>query len=217
MVDTHPKPLLILGTRTFAVDVADLAADISSYELRAFVENLDPEICKRTLEGLPVLWVDDLSDLKYDPYAVCGLSTTFRSQFTNQVAAMSIQFATLVHPSAQVSVKSKAGEGTIISRSAVVAAHAELGRHVIVNRGAMIGHHSRIGSYTSIQPGANIAGACTIGEAAYIGIGAIVIDKINVGEHSVVGAGAVVTKDVPAHTLVVGVPAKVVKENISGK
>jgi acetyltransferase-like isoleucine patch superfamily enzyme len=35
---------------------------------------------------------------------------------------------------------------------------------------------------------------------------------VNIGNHSVVAAGAVVTKDVPAHSLVAGVPAKVIKE-----
>jgi acetyltransferase-like isoleucine patch superfamily enzyme len=52
----------------------------------------------------------------------------------------------------------------------------------------------------------------TIETGAYIGMGAIVIDRIRVGAGSVVAAGAVVTKDVPAGTQVMGVPARVVKE-----
>ncbi len=56
-----------------------------------------------------------------------------------------------------------------------------------------------------------------IGEATYIGMRAIVIDHITIGAHSVVGAGAVVTMDVPDHVLVVGMPARIVKENIAGK
>jgi acetyltransferase-like isoleucine patch superfamily enzyme len=48
-------------------------------------------------------------------------------------------------------------------------------------------------------------------------MGAIVIDHITIGSHSVIGAGAVVTTDVPDHVLVVGMPARVVKENIPGK
>jgi acetyltransferase-like isoleucine patch superfamily enzyme len=48
-------------------------------------------------------------------------------------------------------------------------------------------------------------------------MGAVVIDHITIGSHSVIGAGAVVTKDVPDHVLVVGVPARIVKEGIAGK
>jgi acetyltransferase-like isoleucine patch superfamily enzyme len=43
------------------------------------------------------------------------------------------------------------------------------------------------------------------------------VDGIKVGAHSIIGAGSVVTKDVPNNVLVLGVPAKVVKEGIDGK
>lgn len=45
----------------------------------------------------------------------------------------------------------------------------------------------------------------------WIGAGAIILPGVTVGENSVVAAGAVVTKDVPANTVVAGVPAKTVK------
>jgi len=50
-----------------------------------------------------------------------------------------------------------------------------------------------------------------IGNDVWIGAGAIITDGVKIGEGAVVAAGAVVTKDVPAHTVVGGVPAKVLK------
>jgi acetyltransferase-like isoleucine patch superfamily enzyme len=47
---------------------------------------------------------------------------------------------------------------------------------------------------------------------AWIGAGAIVTDGVRVGRGAVVAAGAVVTSDVPPHTVVGGVPARVLKE-----
>jgi acetyltransferase EpsM len=211
------RPLLILGTRTFAVEVADLIAEIPQLRLAGFVENLERERCGETLEGVPVYWVEEVARLAGSHWAVCALSTTHRSRFTEQVAAYGLRFATAVHPSARVSAKTSLGEGTIVSVGAILASHTQVGCHVIINRGALIGHHTEIGDYVSIQPGANIAGACRIGEATYIGMGAIVIDHITIGAHAVVAAGAVVTTDVPDHVLVAGVPARVVKENIAGK
>jgi acetyltransferase EpsM len=217
MMEARDRPLLILGTRTFAVEVADLAADIAGVRVAGFVENMEPERCRETLQALPVIWVDALAELARTHSAVCGLGTTHRSRFTDQAAAHGIPFATLVHPLARVSRSSVLGDGTIVSVGAIIAAHTRLGRHVVVNRGALIGHHTAIGDYVTIGPGANVGGNSRVGEATYIGIGAVVVDHVSIGVHSIIGAGAVVTKDVPDHVQVVGVPARIVKENVAGK
>jgi len=90
-----------------------------------------------------------------------------------------------------------------------------------------------VGNYTNIQDGVilhgdpsqvtHLADFVTIGHRAVIhgakiesgsliGMGAIVLDGVTVGAGSIIAAGSVVTKDVPARSLVMGVPAKVVKE-----
>ena len=51
-----------------------------------------------------------------------------------------------------------------------------------------------------------------IEDDVWLGAGAIITDGVRVGRGAVVAAGAVVTKDVPAHTVVGGVPAKIIKE-----
>jgi maltose O-acetyltransferase len=50
-----------------------------------------------------------------------------------------------------------------------------------------------------------------IGANVWLGGGAIVLPGVTVGEDAVVGAGAVVTRDVPAGTVVVGNPARVIR------
>ena len=52
----------------------------------------------------------------------------------------------------------------------------------------------------------------TIGNDIWIGANAVILPGVTIGDHSVVAAGAVVTKDVPPHTLVAGVPAKIIKK-----
>lgn len=53
-----------------------------------------------------------------------------------------------------------------------------------------------------------------IGDHVWIGQDSIILKGVKIGNGSVIGAGSIVTKDVPANTIVCGVPAKVVKENI---
>lgn len=51
-----------------------------------------------------------------------------------------------------------------------------------------------------------------IEDDVWLGAGAVITDGVRVGRGSVVAAGAVVTKDVPPHTVVGGVPARVIKQ-----
>lgn len=53
-----------------------------------------------------------------------------------------------------------------------------------------------------------------IGQNCVVGINSIVLPGVKVGNHVVIGAGAVVTKDVADHCVVVGNPAKVIKEGV---
>lgn len=50
-----------------------------------------------------------------------------------------------------------------------------------------------------------------IGKRVWIGANATILPGVTIGDGAVVAAGAVVTKDVPAHTVVGGVPSKVIK------
>ena len=52
----------------------------------------------------------------------------------------------------------------------------------------------------------------TIGDDIWIGANAVVLPGVTIGNHCVIAAGAVVTKDVPPHSLVAGVPAKIIKQ-----
>ena len=52
----------------------------------------------------------------------------------------------------------------------------------------------------------------TIEDDVWVGANAVILPGVTIGNHCVVAAGAVVTKDVPPHSLVAGVPAKVIKQ-----
>lgn len=210
------RNLLVLGTRTLAQEIADVAST-AGFDVVGFVENIDRERCAEPLVGLPVHWVDDVGALAADHVAVCGLATARRSDYVNQVAAHGLRFATVVHPSAHVSSCSTIGEGSVIGAGVVVGAHTSIGQHVLLNRGVLVGHHTTVADFATLQPGANVAGLCTLGDRSFVGMGAVVLDRITVGARAIVAAGAVVTRDVPDRVQVMGVPARVVKEGVNAR
>ena len=60
-------------------------------------------------------------------------------------------------------------------------------------------------------------GGVGVGNDVYIGAGASVLDGVTIGNGAVIGSGAVVTKDIPAYSVAVGNPAKVIKYRFSEK
>lgn len=107
-------------------------------------------------------------------------------------------------------------EGLYVNAGCTIGAASQLREFVFINRGASIGHHVRLDAFVSIGPGAVIGGMVHIGKGSVIGAGAVVLPELTVGSNAVVGAGSVVTKAVPDNCLVLGNPARIVKQGIPG-
>ncbi len=102
--------------------------------------------------------------------------------------------------------------------------HTNFGRHITLGKPIFINHTCSfldLGGITiedgvMLGPMVNITSenhpaAVLIKKNAWIGSGAIILPGVTVGENAVMAAGAMVNKDVPANTVVAGVPAHIVK------
>lgn len=123
-----------------------------------------------------------------------------------------LQPLTVRHPSAVCSPWASAGAGLQLLPLSVVNAGARLGDNVIVNTGAIVEHDCEVGDHAHVATGARLASTVRIGAGAHVGAGAIIRQGITVGDGAVIGAGAVVVRDVEARTVVVGVPARFLRE-----
>jgi len=107
-----------------------------------------------------------------------------------------------------------------------------IGNHVVINISCLfdlnapifIGDHVALGQEVILMTSSHHIGTpqhragklysaqVTIEEGAWVGARAVILPGVTVGAGSIVGAGAIVVKDVPPHTLVGGVPARVIRK-----
>lgn len=113
--------------------------------------------------------------------------------------AVRVGFACWVPHTAEV------GEG-------VVFGYGGLG--IVIHDNAIIGDRVHIDQSVTIGGSATKRGVPRIESDVYIGAGAKVLGPIVVGTNCVIGANAVVTRDIPAGSVAVGVPARVIRSGI---
>ena len=91
------------------------------------------------------------------------------------------------------------GRGTSIQDNAVL--HTEKGHPLTVGDNVTVGHGA-------------IVHCTSVGSNTLVGMGAVVLDGAVIGDHCIIGAGAVVKENavVPSGTMMVGIPAKPVRE-----
>jgi serine O-acetyltransferase len=103
----------------------------------------------------------------------------------------------------------RAGPGLLLVHGwgIVVNKDAHIGSNVTLFNGVVIGRKD------TISPSGRETQYPFIGDDVWIGPHAIVIGGIRIGDGAIVGAGSVVTKDVPAHCIVAGNPARILRSD----
>ena len=91
------------------------------------------------------------------------------------------------------------GASTNVQDGCVV--HADPGYPAVIGAGCVVGHNA-------------VVHGCEVGDGCLVGMGATILNGAKIGEGSVVAAGALVSegKEFPPRSLIVGVPAKRVRE-----
>ena len=106
------------------------------------------------------------------------------------------------------------GEGLQVMASAIIHNDVEIGIQCIINTRALVEHDCVLKNGVEIAPGAVLCGRVRVGENSWIGANATIGPRVIIGDNSIIGAGSVVVTDIPSNVVAVGVPAKVLRENL---
>lgn len=85
--------------------------------------------------------------------------------------------------------------------------------HVFVLSGCIINHDDRIGNRVIMASGVSLAGSVLVDDGCYLGQSCSVRQMLTIGKNSLVGMGSVVLRDVPPDSVMVGNPARKLREN----
>jgi UDP-perosamine 4-acetyltransferase len=218
-VKTDPAPrCVILGGGGHAKVLIDCLL-ASGFSLGCSVLDADRSRWGQELLGVPIIGDDSLLPMLASRGANCfvvGLGSTGDNEPRRRLFELALSYdlepLAVVHPSAICSKWAMVGPGSQLLPMSVINAGASLGANVIVNSGAIVEHDCVLGDHVHVATGAQLASTVQVGNGAHIGAGATVRQNITIGDRAIVGAGAVVVKDVPPCLVVVGVPARPVRE-----
>lgn len=211
------KPLVIWGASGHAKVLHEFISH-RGYDLVALFDNQEGLISP--IPSVPIYhgwtgftgWSREHSMSVAFLVAVGGDRGEDRVRLHERLVDAGLTAVSMTHPTAFVAAGSTLAPGCQVLANAAVGVDARLGMQTIVNTNASVDHECVLGVGVHVAPGATLCGCVEVGDYVLVGAGAVVLPRIRVGARAMIGAGAVVTRDVPAGAVVVGNPARQIRQ-----
>lgn len=209
------KNIVIFGSSGYSKKIISIA-EISGFKIAGFIDSF--RLPGEEILGYRVLGKEQDIPSLIDKYQIEGIfigvcDNYLRSKLAEKVSAISptLEFITLIHPSAVIARNVIIGRGSVIMAGVVIEPDTN-GDFCLLNIHSILSHDCTMSNCSSLGPKAAVAGHCNIGSYTSINIGSTIINKIDIGMHTVVCAGSCVVKDIPSFKVAAGNPARVIRE-----
>ena len=215
------KKIVILGATGGPIDILDTINDINSaipqprYECIGFLDD-NSSLWGEEIMNVKVLGpFSSATELSSDCFFVTGIGSPYnfwnKETIISNLGLNAGRFETIVHPTASLSSTAEIGRGSVIHQHVTVTRSVIIGKHVLILPNTAITHGDVIGDYTIVNAGACISGEVKIGRSCYVGTNSAIRQNITIGDYCLIGMGSVVLSDVPANSVVVGNPARILR------
>lgn len=204
------RDLVILGTGVHGAEMAEIVERVNrvapTWRLLGLIapDGQAAEAGRRW--GYPVLGASEAIGRFPDAWFVPD------NEFRSALMPPRERMATLVDPSSFVSRMARIGAGCVIYPSCFVGLNAVLGDRVFMLSGCVVNHDVRLADGVVLCSNVVLAGGVHVEADSYLGQGCSVRQFLRVGRRSLVGMGSVVVKDVPPGSVMVGNPARKLRD-----
>jgi sugar O-acyltransferase (sialic acid O-acetyltransferase NeuD family) len=209
--------MLIVGAKGFAKEVLEVLYQNKQTDNLVFYDDVNDEsqedlygqfkILKNTDEAVTYFKIID------NRFTIGIGNPVLRKKLFEKFKALGGTFISTISPLALIgSFDVEIGKGCNILANSILSNSVKIGKGCIVYYNSIITHDCLIGDFVEISPSVTILGRCTIGEFSQLGSNATILPDMKIGKNVIVGAGSLVTKDVPDNCMVVGIPAKIIKD-----
>jgi len=200
------RELIIYGVGAHAQEMAEIVDQLNqiepTWQLLGFaIPAGHPDPPTAELSGYPVLGGPELFGRHPD------------ALFTPEFGSGSLEIprdriASLIASTAFVSRTANIGAGCVIYPNCFVGTNASLGDRVFILSGSVVNHDDRIKDRVTLASGVTLAGGVHVEEDCYLGQACSIRQDVRIGRGSTIGMGSIVLADVPPGVVMVGNPAR---------
>lgn len=209
--------MLIVGAKGFAKEVLEVLHQQNYSEDIVFYDDVNSDVPEFLYARFKVLKSFEEAE-NYFKTVVQGFTIgignpILRKKLSDKFINIGGLYASTISTGALISsFNVNIGEGSNILHGTIFSNDVKLGKGCIVYYNSIITHDCIVGDFVEISPSVTLLGRVQIGDYCQIGTNATVLPGIIIGRNVIVGAGSVVTKNIPDNCMVIGIPARIIKE-----